>query len=282
MLCLAFVTWKLVRNFWHLPEFTDVYTHYHSEITSVKCNMDSGAFNQKRIEILSFYQTEVWINWTLWHLRLRIFYLFLMNSIFLVSRNTCLCMFIHVYVCLYMFKQKPRISLYSKSLKFSKVSFYPAGPNQNMTFQDLFPLHICLINPVCSWASYTISKCQGGTRTAHSWGTATTNICQREIREIYFYKIQKYSLKIREMCRGLKTTFVKSHSHCIQYPLSVYLASHRSLKFWKTQIFHTERLLREHCLKMSEMCWIFPSIWTFSNFLYFKCEFKADGGLGEL
>ena len=77
MLCLAFETWKLVRNFWHLPEFTDVYTHYHSEITSVKCNMDSGAFNQK------------WINWTLWHLRLRIFYLFLMNSIFLVSRNTC-------------------------------------------------------------------------------------------------------------------------------------------------------------------------------------------------
>ena len=125
MLCLAFETWKLVRNFWHLPEFTDVYTHYHSEITSVKCNMDSGAFNQKRIEILIFYQTEVWINWTLWHLRLRIFYLFLMNSIFLVSRNTCLCMFIHVYICLYMFKQKPRISLYSKSLKFSKVSFYP-------------------------------------------------------------------------------------------------------------------------------------------------------------
>ena len=99
--------------------------------------------------------------------------------------------------------------------------FYLAGPNQNMTFQDLFPRHICLINPVCSWASYTISKCRGGARTAHSWDTVITNICQREIREIHFYKMQKYIfLDTRNTiikCRGLKTTFIKSHSHCIYY-----------------------------------------------------------------
>ena len=156
---------------------------------------------------------------------------------------------------------------------------------------NLFPRHISVSNPGCCWwASYNISECQwasytisytmiklssvsvrGAQEPAHSWAaaTASTNICH----------LSKVTVAVSIICRDITYFRMAQNTKIPKIPKSLAkimcIPKHLIVDCWDNW----------YCQKSScilKVLVLFLCNLNSCKLFYFKCEFKADGGLGEL